>query len=148
MHKKRLRVVLTVLDAAKTKYPETKRFIDGNMEEAFQKEKISADEIRVSSEKHFLFCSECVKSSALDPLRGWGWGVTAETNMVSKFLLDATLVTLHDLLFLGNSCPNTALPVIGNNYYSVRVISKCFKNCWCFKLSCKNMLEFCNKDNN
>ena len=45
MDKKRLRVALTVLDAAKTKYPETKQFIDNTMENECQKEKISADEV-------------------------------------------------------------------------------------------------------
>ena len=45
MDKKRLRVALTILDAVKTKYPETKQFIDNTMEEECQKEKISADEV-------------------------------------------------------------------------------------------------------
>ena len=45
MDKKRLRVALVVLDAVKTKYPETKQFIDDTMEEECQKEKISADEV-------------------------------------------------------------------------------------------------------
>ena len=45
MDKKPLRVALTVLDAVRTKYPETKQFIDNTMEEECQKEKISADEV-------------------------------------------------------------------------------------------------------
>ena len=45
MDKKRLRVALTVLEAVKIKYPETKQFIDNTMEDEFQKEKISADEV-------------------------------------------------------------------------------------------------------
>ena len=69
MDKKRLKVALTVLDAVKTKYLETKQFIDNNMEDECQKEKISADEVisfttlgaQKNSEKHFLFCSEYVK---------------------------------------------------------------------------------------
>ena len=69
MDKKRLRVALTVLEAVKTKYPETKQFIDNTMEKECQRGKISADEViflqvwkqRVSSEKHFLFCSEYVE---------------------------------------------------------------------------------------
>ena len=42
---KQLKVALTVLDAVKTKYPETKQFIDNTIEDECQKEKISADEI-------------------------------------------------------------------------------------------------------
>ena len=45
MDKKRLRVALKVLDAVKTKFPETKQFIDNTMEDESQKEKISADEV-------------------------------------------------------------------------------------------------------
>ena len=45
MDKKRLRVALTVLEAIKTKYLETKQFIDNMMDEECQKENISADEL-------------------------------------------------------------------------------------------------------
>ena len=45
MDKKRLRVALKVLDAVKTKFPETEQFIDNTMEDESQKEKISADEV-------------------------------------------------------------------------------------------------------
>ena len=46
MHKKRLKVVLVVLNAVKIKYPEKKKqFIDDTMEEEYQKEKISAREV-------------------------------------------------------------------------------------------------------
>ena len=45
MEKNRLKVALVVLNAVKTKYPETKQFIDDTMEEECQKEKISADEV-------------------------------------------------------------------------------------------------------
>ena len=45
MHKKQLRVALTVLEAVKIKYPETKQFIGNTMEDECQKEKISADEV-------------------------------------------------------------------------------------------------------
>ena len=41
MDKKQLRVALTVLEAVKTKFPETKQFIDNIMEDKCQKEKIS-----------------------------------------------------------------------------------------------------------
>ena len=44
MDKKRLRIALTVLGAVKTKFPETKQFIDNTMEDECQKEKIYADE--------------------------------------------------------------------------------------------------------
>ena len=45
MDKKRLKVALVVLNAVKTKHPETKQFIDNTMEEECQKEKISAEEV-------------------------------------------------------------------------------------------------------
>ena len=45
MDKKRIKVALVVLNAVKTKYPETKQFIDDTMEEECQKEKISAEEV-------------------------------------------------------------------------------------------------------
>ena len=45
MDEKRLKVVLTVLEAAKPKYPETKQFIDNTMKEECQKENISTNEI-------------------------------------------------------------------------------------------------------
>ena len=45
MDKKRLKVAVVVLNAVKTKYPETKKFIDNTMEEECQKEKISAEEV-------------------------------------------------------------------------------------------------------
>ena len=45
MDKKRLRVALTVLEAVKNEYPETKKFIENLMDEECQKEKISADEV-------------------------------------------------------------------------------------------------------
>ena len=45
MDKKWLRVALAVLDAVKTKFPETRQFIDNTMEDECQKEKISADEV-------------------------------------------------------------------------------------------------------
>ena len=45
MNIKQLKVALMVLDAVKTKYPETKQFVDNTMEDECQKENISADEI-------------------------------------------------------------------------------------------------------
>ena len=69
MDKKRLRVALTVLEAVKNEYPETKKFIENLMDEECQKEKISADEVifftsleaKSYLRKTFLFCSEYVK---------------------------------------------------------------------------------------
>ena len=45
MDKKRLRVVLKVLEKVTVKFPNTKQFIDDTMEEECQKEKITADEV-------------------------------------------------------------------------------------------------------
>ena len=45
MDKKRLKVALTVLEAVKNRFPDTKQFIDNTMEEECQNEKISADEV-------------------------------------------------------------------------------------------------------
>ena len=45
MDKKRFRVALKVLEAVKTEYPETKKFIENLMDEECQKENISADEV-------------------------------------------------------------------------------------------------------
>ena len=45
MDKKRLRVALKVLEAIKTKYPETKKVIENLMGEECQKENISAGEV-------------------------------------------------------------------------------------------------------
>ena len=47
MNKKRPRVAFTILKAVKTKFRETKQFIDITMEDEFQKEKISTDEATV-----------------------------------------------------------------------------------------------------
>ena len=45
MDKKRLRVVLTVLEAVKTQYPDTKQFIEDLIDKECQKEKISVEEV-------------------------------------------------------------------------------------------------------
>ena len=47
MDKKRLRVwkTLKVLEAVKSEYPETKKFIENMMDEECQKENIPADEV-------------------------------------------------------------------------------------------------------
>ena len=43
MDKKRLKVVLVVLDAVKSKFPEIKKFIDTTLKDDCQNEKITAD---------------------------------------------------------------------------------------------------------
>ena len=45
MDKKRLRVALRVLGAVKEQFPDAKRFIEELIDEEYQKEKISADEV-------------------------------------------------------------------------------------------------------
>ena len=45
MDKRKLRVVLKVLEAVKTKYLETKDFMEDSIEQKCLKEKISADEV-------------------------------------------------------------------------------------------------------
>ena len=62
MDKKQLRVALTVLEAVKNNFPETKKFIERLMDEEFQKEKISRDEVIVLTclekelDKKNIFC--------------------------------------------------------------------------------------------
>ena len=45
MNKKRLKIALAVLDAVKSKFPETQEFIENTLREECEKEKITADEI-------------------------------------------------------------------------------------------------------
>ena len=45
MDKRRLRVALKVLEAMREQFPDTKRFIEDLIDEACQKENISADEV-------------------------------------------------------------------------------------------------------
>ena len=69
MDKQQSRIALAVLDAAKGKFPETKKFVDDVMEDECQKRKIicrGGGNFLISleansSEKYFLFCSEYVK---------------------------------------------------------------------------------------
>ena len=49
MHKKRLRVVLTVLEAVKTQFPGTKQFKEDSIEQECLKEKISDEVIFFTS---------------------------------------------------------------------------------------------------
>ena len=69
MDKKRLKVVLVVLDAVKSEFPEIKKFIDTTLKDDCQNEKITADEVIFSRSKElarksiFCFCfSEYVNS--------------------------------------------------------------------------------------
>ena len=45
MDKKRLKFALVVLDAVKSKFPETQEFIDNTLKDECEKEKITADEV-------------------------------------------------------------------------------------------------------
>ena len=45
MVNKRLRVALKVLEAVKTEYPETEKFVQNMVDEECQMEKISVDEV-------------------------------------------------------------------------------------------------------
>ena len=45
MDRKWLKVALVVLDAVKSRFLETKEFIDDTLKDEFEKEKITADEI-------------------------------------------------------------------------------------------------------
>ena len=71
MDKKRLRIALKVLEAVKSKYPETKKFIENLMDEDCQKKNISPDEVifftsqRVSSENNFCFAVSMLRDIVL-----------------------------------------------------------------------------------
>ena len=45
MDKKRLKVVLVVLNAVRSTFPETNEFIDNTLKEEWEKENITADEV-------------------------------------------------------------------------------------------------------
>ena len=45
MAKKRLKIALAVLDAAKSRFPETQEFIDSTLKEECEREKMTADEV-------------------------------------------------------------------------------------------------------
>ena len=47
MNKKRLKIALAVLDADKSKFPETQEFIDSTLKEECEKERMTADEVIV-----------------------------------------------------------------------------------------------------
>ena len=68
MNKKRLKIALAVLDADKSKFPETQEFIDSTLKEECEKERMTADEVivfvsklekkkkrKISLDKHFSF---------------------------------------------------------------------------------------------
>ena len=86
-----------VLNAVKTKYPETKQFVDDTREEECQKENISAWEAlfykskseKLAQEKHFLFYSKYVKSCSEILL------AIIFTCVLFKFSLPKAFVTFH-----------------------------------------------------
>ena len=45
MNKKQLKIALAVLDAIKSRFPETQEFIDSTLREECEKERITADEV-------------------------------------------------------------------------------------------------------
>ena len=45
MDKKRLKIALAVLDAVKSRFPETQEFIDSTLKEECEREKMTADEV-------------------------------------------------------------------------------------------------------
>ena len=45
MNKKRLKIALAVLDAVKSKFPETQEFIDSTLKEECEREKMNANEV-------------------------------------------------------------------------------------------------------
>ena len=45
MDKKRLKIALVVLDAVRSKFPETQEFIDSTLEKEREKERMNADEV-------------------------------------------------------------------------------------------------------
>ena len=45
MDKKRLKIALAILDAVKSRFPETQEFIDSTLKEKCQKEGMTADEV-------------------------------------------------------------------------------------------------------
>ena len=64
MDKKRLKIALAVLDAVRSRFPETNEFIDSTLKEECEKEKITSDEViflllnlqkSISLDKHFCF---------------------------------------------------------------------------------------------
>ena len=45
MDKKRLKIALAVLEAVKSRFPETQEFIDSTLKEECEKERMTADEV-------------------------------------------------------------------------------------------------------
>ena len=45
MNKKQLKIALAVLDAIKSRFPETQEFIDSTLKEEYEKERMTADEV-------------------------------------------------------------------------------------------------------
>ena len=51
MNKKRLKIALAVLDAVKSRFPETQEFIDSTLKEECERERMTADEVIVFASK-------------------------------------------------------------------------------------------------
>ena len=51
MDKKRLKIALAVLDAVKSRFPETQEFIDSTLKEEWEKERVILDEVTFTSLK-------------------------------------------------------------------------------------------------
>ena len=51
MDKKRVKIVLAVLDTVKSKFPETQEFIDSTLKEECEKERMTAGEVNFTSLK-------------------------------------------------------------------------------------------------
>ena len=45
MNKKRLKIALSMLDAVRSRFPETNQFIDSTLKEECEKERMTADEV-------------------------------------------------------------------------------------------------------
>ena len=64
MDKKRLKIALAVLDAVKSRFPETQEFLDSTLKKECEREKMTANEViflilymqrKISLNKHFCF---------------------------------------------------------------------------------------------
>ena len=64
MDKKRLKIAIALLNAVRSTFPETNKFIDSTLKEECEKEKMTADEViflllnlqkKISLDKHFCF---------------------------------------------------------------------------------------------
>ena len=59
MDKKRLKIAIALLNAVRSTFPETNKFIDSTLKEECEKEKMTADEV-------IFFASKIAKKKSLD----------------------------------------------------------------------------------